>query len=94
MTLINIHFTIQGLTPRYPFIGDGRNLISVRDQIAAAVLESLVSTEDYLIAIGPQRARRVERQRAANTAFFLAAAPPCTHIPHPRTYPCILTTLA
>ena len=63
MTLINIHFTIQDLTPRYPFLQHGTNLIPVRNQIAAVVLSSLTTLEQMLDAIRPRRARRYLSKR-------------------------------
>ena len=63
MTLINIHFTIQDLTPRYPFLQHGTNLIPVRNQIAAVVLSSLTTLKQMLAAIGPRRARRYLSKR-------------------------------
>ena len=74
MTLMNIHFTIRDLTPRYPVLANGANLISVRDQIAAAALASVVSHEEYLIAIGPRRAARINRVRTQNRQRASAAA--------------------
>ena len=55
--LVNIAFTIQGLVPRYPFLTHGTNLIPVRNQVAAEVLNSLSTLQQFLTAIGPHRAR-------------------------------------
>jgi len=47
MTLLNMHFTIADLTPRYPYTVQGENYVNLRKRVALVILQKIISSADY-----------------------------------------------
>ena len=47
MTLLNMHFSIADLTPRYPYTVQGENYVNLRKRVALFILQKIISCAAY-----------------------------------------------
>ena len=54
MTLMNMHYAINDMSPKYPYATQGMNYTNMRKRIAKVILQKLISVSEF-------RASRPER---------------------------------